>query len=431
MKILLVGNGGREHALAWKLASCKGVKLLITLGNGGTDGLAMPVPVEPNDLGGLVETAKKERIDLTVVGPESPLAQGLADKMRAEGVPVFGPVQAAARIEFSKAFAHEVMEAAQVPCAQAVVFDDARAALAYVARSQSPLVIKADGLAAGKGVVVAANREEAIETVKRFMVDGALGAAGRKVVIEERLEGDEASFMVLTDGETILPLPPARDHKRLLDGDLGPNTGGMGAFSPTRALPKEAQEEVISRIIRPTLDELARRGVRYQGVLYAGLMMTRDQGPKVLEFNCRFGDPETQAVLVRMRGNLAEILQACAEGRLSEVQVGFFAKVAVCVVLASNGYPGRSRTGEVIYGLDQISTMPNVRVFHAGTRRRPDGALVTNGGRVLGVTAVADSLRAARALAYEAAGRIHFEGMQYRRDIGVQRCSARTVRSGD
>ncbi|MBM4396339.1 MAG: phosphoribosylamine--glycine ligase [Deltaproteobacteria bacterium] len=420
MKVLLVGNGGREHAMAWRLAATRGVKVLVTHGNGGTDAVARAVPVAPNDLDAVVKTARSERVDLVAVGPESPLAAGLADRLHAAGLKVFGPVQAAARIESSKAFCHEVLEAAGVPCAPARVFDDARAAMAHLATCPIPAVVKADGLAAGKGVVVATTREEAIEAAKEFMVDGALGAAGRRILIEEHVVGEEASFMVLTDGEHVLPFAPAQDHKRLNDGDLGPNTGGMGAYSPTRALPPPAQKDVVERIIRPTLAELARRGIRYQGVLYAGLMVTKDRGPMVLEFNCRFGDPESQPVFARMRGNLAEVLLACAEGRLDQVKVTFDPRVAVCVVLASDGYPGRPRLGDPISGLDEAAAQQDVVVFHAGTKRRSDGAVVTSGGRVLGVTALADSVKAARERAYDAVRRIRFDGMQFRKDIGVR-----------
>jgi phosphoribosylamine--glycine ligase len=419
MKILVVGNGGREHALAWKLSRTKGTKVLITQGNAGTDAVARAIPVAPMDLDGIVKAAKAERVALVVVGPEAPLAAGLADRLQAAGVPVFGPVQAAARIEASKAFAHEVMEAAGVPSARCRVFTEAKDALAYVASCPIPVVVKADGLAGGKGVVVATTRDEAIEAAKEFMVDGALGAAGRTLVVEECLVGQEASFMVITDGDHVLPLAGAQDHKRVFDGDLGPNTGGMGAYSPTRLLGPKAQKEVVAHIIRPVLEELKRRGIPYRGVLYAGLMITAE-GPRVLEFNCRFGDPETQPVLARMEGDLGEVMAACAAGRLRKAKLSFDPRPAVTVVLASQGYPGRPRTGDVVTGLDEVAAMKDVRVFHAGTKRRADGAVVTSGGRVLSVTAMGDDVAAARDRAYDAVRRIRFEGAHFRTDIAVR-----------
>ena len=419
MKILVVGNGGREHAMAWRLAGTPGVKVLITQGNAGTAEVARELPIAPTDLDAIVVAARAEWVDLVAVGPEAPLAAGLADRLDAAGIRVFGPCQAGARIEASKAFSHELMEAAGVPCAKAHVFDDAEDAMRHLAGCPIPVVVKADGLAAGKGVVVATTREEAIEAAKEFMVDGALGAAGRTLVIEECLVGQEASFMVMTDGEHIVPLSGAQDHKRIFDGDLGPNTGGMGAYSPTRLLGPTAQKEVLARIVRPTLDELARRGIRYRGVLYAGLMITKE-GPKALEFNCRFGDPETQPILMRLRGDLAEAMVACSEGWLRKVRFTFDPRPAVCVVVASAGYPGRVRLGDEIRGLDEAGRLPDVRVFHAGTKRRADGTVVTAGGRVLGVTALGDDIAQARDHAYAAARLIHFDGMQLRTDIGAR-----------
>jgi phosphoribosylamine--glycine ligase len=417
MKVLVVGNGGREHAMAWKLGQSRGVEVLITKGNGGTDAVARALPVSPTDIDAVIETARAEGVGLVAIGPEAPLAAGLADRLMAAGIPVFGPVQAAARLESSKAFTHEVLEAAHVPAAGWHVFDHADDALRHVVGCHLPVVVKADGLAAGKGVVVALRREEAIEAVKAFMVDGTLGHAGRRVVIEDFLVGEEASFMVITDGEHILPLAGARDHKRVFDNDMGPNTGGMGAFSPTPLLEGEARDHVLASVIRPTLSELAKRGITYKGVLYAGLMFTAE-GPKVLEFNCRFGDPETQPVLVRTKGNLSEVMLACSEGRLDQVRLDIERHPAVCVVLSSAGYPEQPRVGDVIEGLNEASEVEGVHVFHAGTRRLPDGSIVTAGGRVLGVTAVGKSFRETRERAYLAASRIRFAGMHYRSDIG-------------
>lgn len=418
MKILVVGNGGREHALAWRLAGTPGARIFITRGNGGTASVAEPLDIAPSDIEGIVEAARAGSFDLVAVGPEAPLAAGLADRLLEAGVRVFGPVKAGARLEASKAFAHEIMDAAGVPCAGSLVFDDADAVLRHVTTCSLPVVLKADGLAAGKGVVIATSRDEAIETVKAFMVDGRLGLAGRTLVVEEFLEGEEASFMVLTDGDFVLPLAGARDHKRAFDGDLGPNTGGMGAFSPTRLVKGSRSGELVDGVIRPVLTELARRGIRYQGVLYAGMMFTAE-GPKVLEFNCRFGDPETQPVLYRMRGDLAEAMIACGEGWLDKVSLDFDPRPSVCVVLAAHGYPEAPRTGDTIHGLDDAARLPDVHVFHAGTRLLPDGSVVTSGGRVLGVTAIGDDIAGARARAYEATARIRFNGMQFRRDIGA------------
>jgi phosphoribosylamine--glycine ligase len=417
MKVLVVGNGGREHAMAWKLGQSRGAEILITKGNGGTDAVARALPVSPTDIDAVVAAAQAEHVGLVAIGPEAPLAAGLADRLIAAGIPAFGVCAAAARLESSKAFAHEILEEAGVPAAGWHVFDHADAALRHVVSCPLPVVVKADGLAAGKGVVVALQREEAIEAVKAFMVDGTLGHAGRRVVVEDFLVGEEASFMVMTDGEHVLPLAGARDHKRVFDDDVGPNTGGMGAFSPTHLLEGPARDDVLARIIRPTLDQLARRGITYRGILYAGLMFTA-QGPKVLEFNCRFGDPETQPVLSRTRGDLAEAMLACSEGRLDKVRLDVERHPAVCVVLASAGYPEQPRTGDVIEGLAEAAAVPGVQIFHAGTRLMADGTVVTSGGRVLGVTASGKSFREARERAYEAAGRIRFAGMHYRTDIG-------------
>lgn len=419
MRVLVVGQGGREHALAWRLSESPGTEVLITKGNGGTDAVAKALPVGPNEVDGVVEAAVSQQVGLVVVGPEVPLAMGLADRLQARGIPVFGPVQAAARIESSKAFAKSLMLEAGVPTARHEYFEDPNQALRYLIACPLPVVVKADGLAAGKGVVVAQTREEAVEAVKSFMVDGVLGHAGRRVVIEEFLQGEEASLMVLTDGDFLLPLPGARDHKRVFDGDEGPNTGGMGAYSPTALLEGDALEEILRQVIRPVLEQLGKRGISYRGVLYAGLIFT-PEGPRVLEFNCRFGDPETQPVLMRMRGNLLEALLACSEGRLREVRLDFLHQPAITVVLATAGYPERPRTGDRIEGLEEAAAVPGVRIFHAGTRRLPDGTLVTSGGRVMGVTALGESFREARTRAYEAAQRVRYPGRHYRTDIGAR-----------
>lgn len=418
MKILVVGNGGREHAMAWRLSGTPGTEILITKGNAGTDDVAKALPISPDKPDEIVAVAQAEKVDLVVVGPEAPLAAGLVDRLEAVGVRAFGPDHKGAHIEASKIFSHEVMQSAGVSCADYRVFDSANAAIRHLTTCMYPTVVKADGLASGKGVVVAENSEEAIEAVKNFMVDGTLGSAGRTIVVEEFLRGEEASFMVMTDGSTVLPFAAARDHKRVFDGDHGPNTGGMGAYSPTPLVDDLTTKALLEKVAYPMLNELSRRGIRYRGILYAGIMVTKD-GPKVLEFNCRFGDPETQPVLARLRGDLAEAMVATSEGWLHKVHLDFDPRPAVCVVMASPGYPGRVQTGQHITGLENAARIPEVQVFHAGTRRLPNGDIVTSGGRVLGVTALGQNGAEARERAYQAAKEIHFEGMHYRKDIGV------------
>jgi phosphoribosylamine--glycine ligase len=374
--------------------------------------------VSPLDIDAIIEATKLHGIDLVVVGPEAPLAAGLIDRLDLAGVAAFGPVAAAAKIEASKAFAHEIMDAAQVPCAKSWTFDNVGQAINHLETCDLPVVIKADGLAAGKGVVIAQTRQEALDTANSFLVDRKLGDSGATLVVEEFLVGEEASFMVLTDGEAILPLDGARDHKRIFDGDQGPNTGGMGAYSPTPLLDEAAQRQILETVIKPVLAELERRGITYKGVLYAGLMFT-DAGPKVLEFNCRFGDPETQPLLYRLRGDLAEIMMAVAHGRLSEVSFSFDPRPAVCVVMSSGGYPDTPKTGDVITGLDDASRIPDTRVFHSGTKLSSDGATITSGGRVLAVTSIGTSMQEARETAYKAVKTIHFNDMHYRTDIAA------------
>lgn len=419
MKTLVVGSGGREHALAWRLAFSRGVEVLITRGNPGTSQVARAVDVSPSDFDAIVQMARAERVDLVVVGPEAPLVAGLVDRLAQSGICAFGPKGDGARIEGSKAFAHEVMEAAGVPCARAEVFDDVGAAVRYVEAGSGPVVVKADGLAAGKGVVVAKDRVEARAALESLMVRRDLGEAGRIVVIEEYLEGEEASYMVLCDEETVRPLPTSQDHKRVWDADRGPNTGGMGAYSPVPFFKEALEATVLERIILPTLKELRRRGVMYRGVLYAGLMLTRE-GPRVLEFNCRFGDPETQPLMLRWRGDFLEALHATSEGRLSEVKPAFDERPAVCVVLAAEGYPRTPRTGDVIEGLEEAGRIPHVVVFHAGTAWGPGGNVITAGGRVLGVTALGKTLHEARERAYLATSRICWPGMHFRTDIAAR-----------
>ena len=422
MKILVVGNGGREHAMARRLSMGSDSEIFITVGNAGTSGVATAIGVKPTDVDGIVSFSVQNGIDLVAVGPEVPLAAGLADKLTEAGITVFGPTAAGAMIEASKAFSHEVMDAAGVPSAATSTFKDFESARVFLETCAIPVVVKADGLAAGKGVVVATTREQAIKAARDFMLDGKMGDAGSTLVIEEFLAGEEASFMCITDGRTIKPLASARDHKRIFDGDRGPNTGGMGACSPSPLVSQKNQEKLVETVIRPMVEELAGRGIVYRGILYAGLMMT-EQGVKVLEFNCRFGDPETQPVLARFNGDLGAVMKAAAEGRLDEVEFDFDDRVAVCVVLAAPGYPGSGvKTGQEISGLNEAAKIPDVVVYHAGTRQDADGKIVVNGGRVLGVTALGATYTEARDTAYMAASKISFDGMQYRTDIAATIC---------
>ncbi|MGC8960500.1 MAG: phosphoribosylamine--glycine ligase [Chloroflexia bacterium] len=417
MRVLVVGSGGREHALAWKLAQSPRLeRLFVAPGNGGTAGLAENVPIAATDIPALRLFAQKERPDLTVVGPEAPLVAGLVDDFAAAGLRAFGPSASAARLEGSKAFAKRFMQEEGIPTAVGAAFRDYEAALAYLRQQEGPLVVKAGGLAAGKGVTVCATPEEAEAALRRLMVERALGPAGAEVVIEERLEGEEVSLLAFCDGRTVMPMLPARDYKRLSDGDRGPNTGGMGGYAPSPHLSPEMQAEVVARILRPAVEGMRRRGTPYVGVLYAGLMLT-PQGPRLLEFNCRFGDPEAQVLLPLLESDLLEILLACVEGRLEEVEVRWKEAATACVVLAAPGYPGSYPTGAEIEGLEEAALLPEVTLFHAGTRRE-DGRFFTTGGRVLAVTARAPDVLQARKRAYEAVRRIRFPGMHYRRDIG-------------
>ncbi len=419
MKILLIGSGGREHALAWKLAQDKRQPTLFCApGNAGTAELGVNLAIPAEDLDGLLNWAGRERPDLTVVGPEAPLCAGLTDKFQAAGLRVFGPSRAAAQLEGSKVFSKDVLLAAGVPTAQAATFASADQALAYVRAAAPPLVIKADGLAAGKGVLICATRGQAEDAIRQAMVDRAFGAAGGRVLVEEFLEGEEVSVLALVDGTRVLLLPSAQDHKRIGDGDRGPNTGGMGAYSPAPMETPAFRELILKSVFEPTLRELGRRGIRYQGVLYAGLMLTA-AGPKVLEFNCRFGDPETQAILPRLTGDLLPAMEACIDNALTPAQVACRPEACVCVVMAAGGYPGAYRKGEVIAGLARAAEIPRAVVFHAGTRV-DQGRVVTAGGRVLGVTALGKDLADAAGRAYRAAAAITFPGAQYRRDIAAR-----------
>ena len=416
MKLLVIGAGGREHALAWKLAQGARVqKIYVAPGNGGTAREPGVENVALTALPELIAFARKEKIHLTVVGPEAPLAAGVVDAFRGAGLRIFGPTRAAAQLESSKDFAKRFMLRHRIPTARHATFEDAALARAYVAQQGAPIVVKADGLAAGKGVVLAASVEEAQAAIDRMMGDQALGAAGARVVIEECLQGEEASFIVMADGAHALALATSQDHKRLRDGDQGPNTGGMGAYSPAPVVTPEVHARVMREIILPAIAGMAQEGTPYTGFLYAGLMIDAAGSPKTLEFNCRLGDPETQPILLRLKSDLLELLDRALEGGLKDAEAEWDRRAALGVVLAAHGYPEDPRQGDRIEGLPAPAA--DCRVFHAGTRAEGK-SLLTHGGRVLCVTALGDNLRAARSRAYGELERIRFEGMQYRSDIG-------------
>jgi phosphoribosylamine--glycine ligase len=417
MKVLVVGAGGREHALVWKISqSPKVTKIYCTPGNAGISEQATIVSIKANDLKGLLEFALREEINLTVVGPEEPLTKGIVDLFESKGLSIFGSSQKAAEIEGSKAFAKEMMKKYRIPTASYEIFEDHKEAMAYIRKHGAPIVVKADGLAAGKGVIACKTVEEAIETVSRIMVDKIFGEAGNRVVIEEYLVGEEASYIAFTDGKTILPMASSQDHKPIFDGDEGPNTGGMGAYSPAPVVTDQVHEKILEKILRPLIQGMGEEGRFYKGVLYAGLMI-HDSHPKVLEFNARFGDPETQPVLMRMKGDIVPILEACIKGNLSQYQIEWDNRASVCVVMASKGYPGDYEKGKTIKGLKEVSQMEDVFVFHAGTDLK-DGQMVTNGGRVLGVTGLGKDIPSAIERTYQAVKKISWDGVHYRKDIG-------------
>ena len=417
MRVLVVGGGGREHAMAWAVARSPRVERVVCApGNAGIAEVADCRAVAADDVARLVGLARDERIDLVVVGPELPLTLGLADRLGEAGIAVFGPTASAARLEGSKVFAKDFLRRHAIPTAAFEAFHDADAAERFVRALGAPLVVKADGLAAGKGVFVCQTVEEALDAVDQVMRRRIFGDAGSHVLVEEFLEGEEASFMVVTDGTTVVPLAAAQDHKRAHDGDGGPNTGGMGTVSPTTNISLEGHKRIMTEIVLPTIAGLAEEGRKFQGVLFAGLMIT-EAGPKVLEFNARFGDPEAQVIMARMRSDIVPILQQCATGTLGDTRLEWAKEPAVCVVLASRGYPGTAETGMPVSGLETLKDWSDVVVYHGATKRE-DGAVKTVGGRVLGVTALGANLESAIARAYEAIGKIQFDGMQYRRDIG-------------
>jgi phosphoribosylamine--glycine ligase len=419
MKVLLIGSGGREHALAWKLAESSRVTALYAIpGNPGIAEVADLVPGDPMHFPTIEKFVRQNKVDLVVVGPEDPLVAGLADALKDTGAKVFGPSKEAARIEGDKWFAKELMRQQAVPTAEARSFTDAAAAEEFVRTRNVPCVIKAAGLAKGKGVTVCYRTSDALETINTIMRDRAFGAAGDRIVIEEKLSGPECSILAFVDKKSIYVMETAQDHKPVDDGDTGPMTGGMGAYSPTPVVTPAMLRSIERDVLVPVVDGLVRDGIEYKGILYAGLMLTTN-GPKVLEFNCRFGDPETQPLMMRLKSDLAEVMLAVAEGKLDQVELKWDERPAIAVVATSKGYPGKYPTGLPITGIEDASSMRDVKVFHSGTKML-DGKLVTDGGRVLAVTALGDTIADAQRRAYQAMGKIHFDGMHYRRDIGHQ-----------
>ena len=418
MRILVVGSGGREHALVWKIAQSKLVeKIFCAPGNGGIAHLAECIDIKADDVFGLLEFARKEKIDLTVVGPEVALSLGIVDEFVKAGLKIFGPNKKAANLEASKVFSKQLMAKYNVPTAAFKVFDDPEAAKKYIEQIGAPCVVKADGLAAGKGVVVAKTIKEANDAVISIMQDKIFGDAGNKIIIEECLIGQEASILVITDSKNVVALASAQDHKRIFDNDQGANTGGMGAYSPASIVTPDILVEVMEKIIYRTIDGLAKEGIGYRGVLYAGIMLTKE-GPKALEFNVRFGDPETEAILPRLKSDLVEVMLATTEGELIKIKNLFWdSRACVCVVCASAGYPGDYTKDKEIKGLHEVEKLRDVVVFHAGTKKVKD-KILTNGGRVLGVTGLGATIEIAINKTYEAVNKINFEGMQFRRDIG-------------
>ena len=417
MKILLIGGGGREHSLAWKIMQSPSVQQLFCApGNAGIEQVAHCVNIPPDDIGELARFARQEGIDLTVVGPELPLSLGIVDVFQEEGLRIFGPGKDAARLEGSKAFSKELMKQHGIPAAFFSTFTAAEDASRYIREVGAPIVVKADGLCGGKGVIVCQTVEEALDAVNLIMIHESFGDAGNRIVVEECLQGEEASFLVFTDGERLLPLPSSQDHKAVYDGDKGPNTGGMGAYSPAPVVTKAMEEQILEEIMKPTLRAMAQEGHPYRGVLYAGLMI-EDGRAKVLEFNCRFGDPEAQPLLMRLKSDIVPVLEAIADGDLTGIALEWDPRAAVCVVMAAKGYPKHYKKGMEISGLEKAAEMPDTVVFHAGTRNA-GGKFVTDGGRVLGVTSTGETIAEAIHLAYSAVEQIRWEGVHYRKDIG-------------
>lgn len=417
MKVLVVGSGGREHALCWKIAQRPDTEVYVAPGNIGMVDVATLVNIKVDDIAGLVDFAKAEGIDLTVVGPELPLTLGIVDAFQEAGLACFGPNKAAAKLEGSKAFSKELMKKYGIPTAAFDTFTDVDKAKAFVDEIGVPCVVKADGLAAGKGVIICMTREEADKAIEDMLTDHAFGDASATIVIEEYMVGPEVSVLAFADGKSVLPMVSAQDHKRIFDGDKGPNTGGMGAYSPAPVYTEALSAEVNKTIIEPTIAAMAAEGTPFTGILYTGLMLT-EKGPRVLEYNVRFGDPETQPIMVRMKSDIVELFQACVDGKLDEAALEWHDEAAVCVIMASGGYPASSEKGVPIYGLDDIAAEEAI-VFHSGTAEK-DGEIVTNGGRVLGVTAKDATIKGAIDKAYAAVEKINFDHMQFRRDIGAR-----------
>ncbi len=417
MRVLVVGSGGREHSLAWKIrASPRVQRVYCAPGNAGIEEVAELVPIAADDIASLARFAEEQEIDLTVCGPEVPLTLGIADEFHARGLRLFGPNRSGARLEGSKAFTKDLLRRNAIPTAYYGAFNDADEAKRYLHEVGAPIVVKADGLAAGKGVIVCATVKEAEEAIGEMMRGRIFGDAGAHIVIEEFLEGEEVSFIALTDGKTVLPLASSQDHKRALDGDRGPNTGGMGAYTPAPIVSKDLHDRLMREVMEPMVAALSAATIDYRGVLYAGIMVTPN-GPKVLEFNARFGDPECQPLMLRLKSDIVDLMDACIDRRLHEVQIEWDERAAACVVLAAGGYPGDYEKGTPIHGLDRLHDWKGGVVFHAGTARR-NGSVVTNGGRVLGVTALGDTIADAVAEAYRATRLIEWDGMFYRHDIG-------------
>ena len=428
MKVLIVGGGGREHALAWKVASSPRVeKVYSAPGNAGISSIAECVNIKVSEISALIDFVARKKVELTIVGPEAPLACGIVDEFEKRNFVIFGPTAAAAEIESSKVFAKKIMQKYNIPTASGRIFTTPGEALSYIKAHGAPLVIKADGLAAGKGVAVCSTIKEAEDAIAMIMIEKAFGAAGERIIIEEQLDGEEVSFIAFTDGKTVLPLLPARDYKSAYDGDTGPNTGGMGAYAPTSILTEGMKKRIIDEILLPAISGMSYEGRKFKGVLYAGLMIT-DAGPKVLEFNVRFGDPETQAVLPLLESDILEPIIASIDGSLDKVSLEWKNKSAVCVVIASGGYPQEYEKGKEIRGLDKLSDMEGIIVFHAGTAFK-NKRMVTNGGRVLGVTGIADTFDEAISRTYQAVEKIEFEGIQYRRDIGTTSTSKKKTKT--
>jgi phosphoribosylamine--glycine ligase len=426
MKVLVIGGGGREHAICWKLSQSRSVdKIYCCPGNAGIAQIAECINVNQNDFKALLDFVKYEWIDLTIVGPEDPLSRGIVDLFEREGRKILGPTKAAARLESSKVFCKDLLRSHGIPSAEYKVFTSYLHAEEHVRLKGTPIVIKADGLAAGKGVFVASTVEEAYDALRIIMKEKAFGAAGERVIVEECLQGEEASYMAFTDGRTIVPMVSSQDHKRIFDGDKGLNTGGMGAYSPAPVITPEIEKIVMEKILEPTLKALRSEGIVYKGILYAGLMIHEGR-PSVLEYNCRLGDPETQPVLSRLKTDFMEIAMAIAEERLSDIRIEWKPDPAVCVVVSSEGYPGKYRKGDVITGIEEADKLDSVQVFHSGTAFS-DNKIVTAGGRVLGVTATGPDIASARAGAYNAIQRIYFEGMHFRKDIADRALKSRVL----